>query len=331
MQIIGRQAFLSVLCSLLLPQTSLQLTSREQFMIADHQLQSYLGSAQSLFESGEFEAALTEAELAVDECWKTGASQIAAALPFLSMLRHTTGENESLFRDLQDLPKSLSSDLTSQAKLLHEHARSAASARMLADVNQFVETWIASDNNPDLRVVPDANDDEKVSELMAQIKQLRASGRKSVAVEIALELANEYVHRNEDRKACSLFKQVLVKSKRYGLTKVRIDGLLDFGQFFSRLGKVEEAERVLRLAAGVARKAQDNDRYPHTIAALGVVLAHAGSDSAKHYLTKAKLLLSPWDVETDIVNEHLEAIHEGRPCDCPEMAAVSLPSVIDRK
>ena len=139
------------------------------------------------------------------------------------------------------------------------------------------------------------------------------------------------MHRNEVRKACSLFKQVLVKSKRYGLTKVRIDGLLDFGQFFSRLGKVEEAERVLRLAAGVARKAQDNDRYPHTIAALGVVLAHAGSDSAKHYLTKAKQLLSPWDVETDIVNEHLEAIHEGRPCDCPEMAGVSLPSVIDRK
>jgi tetratricopeptide (TPR) repeat protein len=291
-------------------------------MIAD-QLQSHLSSAQELLQQNRLDDASREAELAVDQYWMTGDSQIAAALPLLSTIRHATGGSESLFSNLDDLPKSLSDSLVFEAARLHEEFHSEASSGMLSDVNEFLANWIGEEHGYHQQLAEverrDVEDDadEKIEELIAQIEGLKADGRKKLAVEVALELANEYTLRKMNRKACRLYKQILRKSKRYELTELRIDGLLDFGQFFSQLGMLENAERVLRLAAGVARKASDRDRYSHVLASLGVVLAHAGKESAEKYLQKASSMLSPWDAEAEIVNRHLESIRNGESCDCP--------------
>ncbi len=298
------------------------------FMIAD-QLQSHLSSDQELLKQGRIAPALREAEFTVDEFGMAGDVRIASALPLLSLLRHAIGVDDSPFADLCDLPKSLSSNLAFEATLLHGRSPSDASAKMLDDWDGFMSVWIGNDHGLLGPLSQPEACSEKASELIVQIEQLKADGKKKLAVEVALELANEYAFRNENRKACKLFKQVLGKAKRYELTNVRIDGLLGFGQFFTRLGMVKDAERALRLAAGVARRTSDADRYSHVIAALGVVLAHAKKESAKKYLTKASVLLSPWDVEADIVNHHLESIREGKLCDCPEASSSSSLSGTD--
>jgi len=294
------------------------------------QLQSHLDSAQSLLEANHLDAAMREAELVVDHCWMMGDSQIAAALPLLSTIRHAHGVTQSVFSELDELPRSLSSDLVAEATILHEESSNDASSSMLSDLNDFLGTWLGEGHGYDLLPAEENEVDEKVDELIAQIERLKAEGNKKLAVEVALELANEYALRKMNRRACKLYKQVLKKSKRYNQTEVRIDGLLDFGQFFSRLGMGEEAERVLRLAAGVARKAADQDRFARVMVALGVVLAHGGKESAERYLLKANSMVSLWDVEAGIVSHHLEAIREGKSCGCPRIENPSTSSGIDK-
>ena len=299
------------------------------------QLQSHLNSAQGLLQQNSFDAASREAELAVDQYWMTGDAQIAAALPLLSTIRHAIGVDGSLFSSLDDLPKSLSDSLVFEATRLHQNSHSDASFRMLSDVKEFLSNWIGEEQNylhqldEGISADEGISSDEKVEELIAQIEGLKADGNKQLAVEVALELANEYTQRKMNRKACRLYKQVLRKSKRYELTELRIDGLLDFGKFFSQLGMAENAERVLRLAAGVARKAGNRERYSHGLAALGVVLMHSGHPSAKKYLQKAISMLSTWDVEAEIANHHLEAIRAGNSCDCPVTTVDSDSSEFD--
>jgi tetratricopeptide (TPR) repeat protein len=227
------------------------------------------------------------------------------------------------------LPKSLSDSLVFEAARLHQKSHSDASSSMLSDVKGFLSNWIGEEHGYLHQLDEGSGSDEKVEELIAQIEGLKADGNKQLAVEVALELANEYTQRKMNRKACRLYKQVLRKSKRYELTELRIDGLLDFGKFFSQLGMVENAERVLRLAAGVAKRAGNRERYSHVLAALGVVLTHAGQQSAEKYLQKASSMLSPWDVAAEIVNHHLEAIRAGNSCDCPVTTVDSDSSEFD--
>ncbi|QEG23183.1 hypothetical protein [Mariniblastus fucicola] len=161
--------------------------------------------------------------------------------------------------------------------------------------------------------------DEKIHDLRAQIKQFYAEGERELAVETSLELANEYAIRGKKQRASDLFVQVLKKSKLKQRTKLRLAGLLDFGRFLLRIRKPNEAQRILRIAAGVAKKAGDEEKFSLAIAWLGIALMHDGQrDAAKRFLGKAATQLSPWDVEADLVKQHLEALDEGSDCACPE-------------
>ena len=295
------------------------------------QLNSHYFDARKYIIDGDFDAAICEAELAVDEFWRDADPRIAAALPLLSFLQHKNQIGVDLFTTLDDLPTRFSEELLAEAKLLHEEQQNVASERMLSDVERFLRTWSGQSLQENV-VLPDTMDasDEKITELRSQILQFYADGKRDLAVETSLELANEYAIRRKDRRAFGIFVQVLKKSKRPGRTSIRINGLLDFGQFMSRLGRTDDAERLLRLASGVAKKARDSEKFSHAIASLGVVLMHASkNEQAKKYLKKASQLLSPWDVESDIVNDHLEALREGRSCDCPESATRILFDVAD--
>jgi len=274
-------------------------------------LQSHYRNAQKLLRDGDIEAASREAELAVDEFWKSGDSRVVQALPLLSLLRHASDVDGDLFESLEDLPTSLSDRLLTEATLLQNQHQNDASAKMLADVSCFMTRWVGE--------VQKAVVDEKVTGLRSQIAQFYADGKRDLAVEASLELANEYALRGKGKRAFKLFKQVAEKSKRPGRTAVRINCLLDFGQFMSRSGKPADAERLLGIAAGVSRNARDKEKFAHVIATLGVVLMHQSkNEPARKHLEKARSMLSAWDVEADIVNHHLEALKEGTPCDCPE-------------
>jgi len=283
------------------------------------QLQSHFQAAVKLLDEGSLDQAYRSAELAVDDCWKFGNPEIVQALPLYAMLRHATGIGGDLFKSLDDMPAAFSSKLLSEAMLLHERRHDKASSLMLADVNRFLKRWGNEQPTFSDKVAPAKGDDEKVTDLILQIEDLKQEGKRDLALETTLQLANEYAHRGNKRRAYGNFMEVLRKSKQSGRTSVRIDALLDFGQFMSRLGKLDDARRVLRLGVGVAKKARDKERFAHLIAALGIVLMHAGEkDGAKNCLKKANAMLSPWDLDADIVKEHLEALKEDMPCGCPE-------------
>lgn len=283
------------------------------------QLQSHFQAAMKHLEEGSLQNASREAELAVDDFWKFGDPKIVQALPLFSMLRHATGVEGDAFQSLNDMPKSLSKELLSEANELHQSRADEASARMLADVNNFVDRWVGEQAVFWSQEAAAESKDEKIEGLIEQIEQLKAEGKSDLAVETALQLANEHVIRGNKRRAYGNFMQVLKKAKGPKRVSIRIETLLDFGQFMSQLGKLDDARRALRLAAGVAKKARDKSRFSQAVAALGVVLMHAGErESAKRCLKKADSMLSPWDLEADIVREHLEAIKEGKTCDCPD-------------
>lgn len=292
-------------------------------------LQSHFTVAQSLFKEGELAAACREAELAVDEFWKDGDSDITQALPLLSMLRHARQSEGNVFDTLDDLPTSHSHALLSEATQLHEQYQTDASLKMMSDVNSFISRWVGEEDQTWHEALhPDPVGETKVEELRSQVAQFYSQGSRNLAVETSLELAKEYALRGKHRRAFDLFRQVVKKSNRTDRVAIRINGLLDFGQFMSRLGKPADAERLFRLAAGVSRKAKDREKYAHVMAALGVVLMHQEkNDLAKRYLKKAGSMLEDWDVEADIVSNHLEALREGAPCDCPE-ASISVPFIV---
>ena len=285
------------------------------------QLQSHFQAAMNFLDQGSLETASREAELAVDDFWKYGSLEVTRALPLYSMLRHATGVGGDVFKTLDDMPTEFSKNLLSEATLLYENHGDEASAKMLADVNRFLQRW--GNEQPTFKersTSPALVEDEKIAGLIAQIQQLDKDGKREIALEMTLQLANEYADRNCKRRAYGNFMQVLRKSKREDRTGLRIDALLDFGQFMSRLGKLEDAKRALRLAAGVAKKSREKQRFAQAVAALGVVLLHAGeNESAWQRLKTADKMLSPWDLEADIVKEHLEAMKEKRSCDCPEV------------
>lgn len=293
-------------------------------------LQSHYTVAQTLFKEGELAAACREAELAVDQTWKDGDSEVTRTLPLLSMLRHADQRDGDIFESLDDLPTSLAPSLLSEATQLHEQFQTDASSKMISNVNLFVGRWAGEGNqtwHQDQEPVPAPVVDEKIEKLRRQITQLYSDGKRDLAVETSLELANEYALRGKNKRAFDLFIQVVKKSRSAERTSIRINGLLDFGQFMSSVGKPADAERVFRLAAGVVRKAKDREKYANVIAALGVVLMHQEkNDSAKRYLEKARSLLVARDIETDIVSNHLEALKDGVGCDCSE-ASLSVPFV----
>ena len=166
-------------------------------------------------------------------------------------------------------------------------------------------------------VVPEEIVDEKIAGLREQILQFYADDKRDFAVEASLQLANEYALRGKKKRAFKLFTQVAQKSKRPERTSVRIDCLLDFGQFMSRNNKLADAERLLRIAARVARNARDEKRFARVLVALGVVLMHQSKNEvAKKHLERANSMLNVWDVELDIVKQHLKALAEGVPCEC---------------
>ena len=166
-------------------------------------------------------------------------------------------------------------------------------------------------------VVPEEIVDEKIAGLREQILQFYADDKRDFAVEASLQLANEYALRGKNERAFKLFTQVAQKSKRPERTSVRIDCLLDFGQFMSRNNNLADAERLLRIAAGVARNARDEKRFARVLVALGVVLMHQSKNEvAKKHLERANSMLNVWDVELDIVKQHLKALAEGVPCEC---------------
>ena len=292
-------------------------------------LQSHYCAARSHMRDGELKVALVEAELAVDQFWKDGDSKITQALPLLSLLRHASQSEEDTFESLDDLPTSFSPQLLSEATLLHEEHQSDASMKMMADVNGFIKRWVGEENQT-WHEQADFNPlaDDRIESLKSQITQFYSDGSRDRAIEASLELANEYANLGQDKRAFKLFRQVVEKSKRAGRTNIRIDGLLDFGQFMSRIEKLDDAERLMRLAAGVARKANDREKYAHVIAALGVVLMHQGKDEqAIKYLEKARLLLTVWGVDSDTVNQHLEALRKGVSCNCIESLELSFVDV----
>ena len=166
-------------------------------------------------------------------------------------------------------------------------------------------------------VVPEEIVDEKIAGLREQILQFYADDKRDFAVEASLQLANEYALRGKKKRAFKLFTQVAQKSKRPERTSVRIDCLLDFGQFMSRNNHLADAERLLRITAGVARNARDEKRFARVLVALGVVLMHQSKNEvAKKHLERANSMLNVWDVELDIVKQHLKALAEGVPCEC---------------
>lgn len=289
-------------------------------------IQSHYYLAQELLSQGQLGSASREAELAVDGFWKEGDARITQALPLLSMLRHCRQAEGDLFESLVDLPTSFSDSLMFESMSLHEQYQNDASAKMMADVNRFMKRWANDSIFEEVPLQDEAVEkkpvDEKVSCLREQIAQFYADGKRDLAVEASLQLANEYALRGKNKRAFKLFTQVAAKSKRPERTPVRIDCLLDFGQFMSRNSKLTDAERLLRIAAAVARNARDKDRFARVLVALGVVLAHQSKDdSAKKYLEKAKSMLNVWDVEIDIVEQHLAALADGVSCECPTAVA----------
>jgi tetratricopeptide (TPR) repeat protein len=287
--------------------------------MAIQQLQSHFQSAMNLLEQGSLEAATRAAELAVDDYWKFGSEEITRALPLYSMLRHATGCAGDVFESVNDLPAAFSSRLLSEAAQLHEVRDDEASWKMYVDVKNFLYGRGDAPSTFQDELLPSATaENEKIAGLIAQVSQLEKDGKPDLALETALQLANEYADRGCKRRAYGNFREVMRKAKRRGRTTIRIDALLDFGQFMSRLGKLDDANRALLLAAGIARKAREKERFAHAVAALGVVLMHAGKiESAMQRLKTADKMLNPWDLEADIVKEHLEAIAAKRPCDCP--------------
>lgn len=289
------------------------------------QLNSHYLEARERLEEGSIDAAVRKAELAVDEFWRDGDSRIAEALPLLSFLRHKSQIDGDIFTTLDDLPASFYDALLAEATHLHQQRQESASKKMLSDVDRFLRTCVADSQleNAVATETPDSKEvaDEKITDLRSQIVQFYADGKRELAVEASLELANEYAIRGKDRRAFNLYLQVLKKSKRPDRSKVRVNSLLDFGRFMSRIGKTSDAERLLRVAAGVAKKSADSEKFAQAVASLGVVLMHRSkNESAKKFLEKAHSMLSPWDVESDKVNDHLEALRSGTACDCPEAA-----------
>jgi len=120
-----------------------------------------------LLEQGSLQEASREAELAIDDYWKSGDPKVTQALTLLSMLRHATDGRGDVFESLEDLPTSLSQNLLSEAKLLNEQHGSAASSKMLRDVTKFVDRWL---NLAESKPSEDQGEDEKVTELIAEIQ-----------------------------------------------------------------------------------------------------------------------------------------------------------------
>ena len=170
----------------------------------------------------------------------------------------------------------------------------------------------------------DDSKDEKLADLIAEIEQFQADGNIELAVEASLQLANEHALRGNRHRAYATYRQVLRKAKRPGRTILRINALIDFGKFMAGLEKFDDAVHVLKFAAGVAKKSKDKERFAQALAALGIVSLHSGdAKSAKRYLKKAQSMLEPWDAEADIVAEHLQAIDEGKPCNCSSASDAS--------
>ena len=275
----------------------------------------HLELAQELIGNHDLETAAIEAETAVDLCWKYGDAKITRALPLLSYINYSSGSVQCLFKELDDLPDSMASSLMEEAAKLDYRFHNLASTNVVNDVRRFLARYesFAIKNPPP--TVMDVND-EKIVLLKEQVIEHKAAGKKRLALETMIELANEYSFRFQNHRALDLYRLILKQAWRYKFTDVRTVGLFEFGRFYAKLHRLEDAERVFRLGAGVAKKARDRDRYAKMVAELGIVLAHAKKRAAPKYLHKAKEMLDDDSDRSKDVLHHIDAICSGTECKC---------------
>ncbi len=289
--------------------------------------------AATLLAKGNLEAALEVAQASVGCFWNSGHPRVGAALALYADI--ASGFGAPPLPDgasLDDLPDDLASELPGAVA---GRAQSASNPGRGCDLIEVMIPLIAA------RL--DGDDDPRVVELRVALSNLQRDADRHVDRVESLEALMETFARRDDPEqllharlglamaqaeaeraddARATYGAALAAADDDGGALIRSQVLRNWGLFESEVGRIIEAEKLLRDSIA-AVTVDEPEALGRAEVALGVVLQHDGrpGDEAAELFKTAIERLDVGHPDAICARGHLRAIEEGGPCACGDQEA----------
>lgn len=295
---------------------------------------------------GEHQRALKWAEHAVDVFWKNGDIRVGHALAIYNFANRAGGAKASPFEDMSDLPADAVGKLADESLELAQELNGNWCVDSLVDVWQFVEQEFGvgselanqlsvaiKEKSYDFEAMSDVDplwDDDRIALRQQEILRLEVKKQMELACEETLLLARDLSAAGRQREAIDCYRTAIDGASQLEDPSAKIDAFLQCGAYLDRLGRSDQAESLLRRAAGLAKQSRQREMYAEVMSALGICLFHLGKvDSAKKALYQSLKLLGLESEKAQPVLRHLDCINRDVACDCEPLEVDSMNRYLD--
>ena len=306
------------------------LESREEFYGRDHPGYAFglEPLASIVFHQGRHDEALEMVEEVIDNFWRNGHPRVATAFPLRAEIMKTIGDDTPTFDGLDELSDEILSDLVAQVVKRMDLERAAVCQAVVTDLLPLVESRFDRTHvcfihvhsmlaNLSAMLGGHEGRIESIEKLLVSFTELEEWPR---VVESTYGLALALSDMGDVDGACSQYEKGVAKANEIGDAAMESNGLRNWGQLYSEIGKEADAEQLMRRAVGVAQSASEVEELGRAYAAFGILLQHAGDlDQAEPMLAEAVEQLDPSDTSSLCARSHLQAIQENRSCGCGDM------------
>jgi tetratricopeptide (TPR) repeat protein len=194
-------------------------------------------------------------------------------------------------------------------------------------LNVHTDTTMEADDDSEISNIVIDPIADKVEQLRDEMLHFKKAGQKESALNVMLRLAKLYWETDRYREAVNQYRLVIKQAKAHKFPAIQFDGLHQCAELYASLARNDDAERLFRIAAGVAKKYRQQDRFAQSILSLGVLLCHEGNFMAsRKVLLRAEAMFKTANVEQQIIQRHLDFMDGGQRCDCPN-APLLEPSI----
>ncbi|MGE0325486.1 MAG: hypothetical protein AB7K71_22360 [Polyangiaceae bacterium] len=282
-----------------------------------------------LYEQGEIEEALALVDGAVQTLASLGDPGVAPALALRAFVVKAYSPVEPSFPEEMELPAELVETLAEAA--LERVPQSAPPLALLAlsDIEALVRQSLGDTHRlrgallaQTVRTAAEAGDDDAQLRALGVLEQLaKGAGDLLGQADIQIALAEAHAAQGRQAEAIAAFEQAARfaaqgRPARATAPRVLALGLARHAQYRAAIGDDEESRELMEQSVEAARDSKEQELIGSCLTTQGVLLQHAGDESASGKLEAALDLLPLGHPDADIATEHLEALDEGRPCGC---------------
>ena len=273
----------------------------------------------------------------MDVYWKNGDARVGTALAIYSFASRAGGSTVSVFNELDDLPVDCVNKLGVESLELSQELNGNWCVDSLSDVWRFVEQNFGAENelanqlsvaikekSYDFESRSDdvsAWDEDRIALRQQEIIRLEVKKQMELACEETLLLARDLSRAGRHKESLECYRTAIDGASQLQDPSAKIDAFHQCGVFFDGLGRSDQAESLLRQAAGLAKQSRQRERYADVMNSLGVCLFHCGKhDSAKKALYQSLKLLGLENEKAQPVLQHLDCINRDVDCDCERLS-----------